>query len=237
MEITTKSPIRKINKENIVQLVYEDLQDRILNNEYAEGEKLPSETQLAGLYAVSRVSIRSALQKLATIGLIDIRVGEGSFVKRMSFPTLMNEVSSVVGKTNMEDKLLEFRYYIERSCIELTVANASDKELEDFLTSWTTAVEALEPDDLEAAAAIDYEFHYTLCKLSQNPLFEMVYSGIKNLFLKSITTNLRKDNATSPAGSRLHFPRHTNLILRLKERDALGAEQLIINMLNYKKAK
>ena len=231
----TKSPIKKITKENIVQQVYEDLQNRILRNEFSPGEKLPSETQLAVLYDVSRVSVRSALQKLATIGLLDIRVGEGSFVKSMSFPTLMNEVSSVMGNTNLDSKLLEFRYYIERSCIELAINNATDKELDDFLADWTASAESLSTDDLATLVTIDYDFHYTLCRLSHNPLFEMVYSCIKDLFLKSISINLTQSKNNIPPGKRFNFARHTKLIQLLKERKASEAEQLFINMIKYKK--
>ncbi len=57
-----------------------DLRGRILRSEWGRGARLPSETNLAGGYQVSRVTVRTALKSLETQGLVDIRHGAGTFV-------------------------------------------------------------------------------------------------------------------------------------------------------------
>lgn len=57
-----------------------DLRARLLAGEWPRGSRLPSETELAASYQVSRVTVRTALKALESQGLVDIRHGAGTFV-------------------------------------------------------------------------------------------------------------------------------------------------------------
>ena len=56
------------------------LQSQIKSGDYAIGARLPSERELAQRYGVSRMTARQSLQALAQEGLINSRVGKGTFV-------------------------------------------------------------------------------------------------------------------------------------------------------------
>ncbi len=58
----------------------EDLRRRLLAHEWQPGERLPSESNLATDYRVSRVTVRTAVKALESQGLVDIRHGVGTFV-------------------------------------------------------------------------------------------------------------------------------------------------------------
>jgi GntR family transcriptional regulator len=62
------------------------LQDGIAEGRYAPGEALPGEEDLAGLFGVSRVTIRAALETLDALGLIERRQGVGTFVRELLRP-------------------------------------------------------------------------------------------------------------------------------------------------------
>ena len=57
-----------------------DMRGRVLAGEWLRGARLPSETELAASYQVSRVTVRTALKSLEAQGLVDIRHGAGTFV-------------------------------------------------------------------------------------------------------------------------------------------------------------
>lgn len=61
--------------------IYEDLKGRIQAGEFAPGQRLPYERELCQHYGVERVTVRKSLDLLAEDGLIDKRMGLGSFVK------------------------------------------------------------------------------------------------------------------------------------------------------------
>jgi GntR family transcriptional regulator len=68
----------------VVELKYQSiaraLRERIAAGEFVAGRHLPSEAELAGAYAASRMTIRKALDHLRTEGLVDSRQGFGWFV-------------------------------------------------------------------------------------------------------------------------------------------------------------
>jgi GntR family transcriptional regulator len=57
------------------------LRERILRGHYPQGTQLPSESGLQGEFAVSRVTIRLALDVLRQAGLVESRQGKGYFVR------------------------------------------------------------------------------------------------------------------------------------------------------------
>jgi len=60
--------------------IAERLRAAVAKGEFSPGDRLPSETELNGLYGVSRTTARSALDRLEQEGLITRRAGRGSIV-------------------------------------------------------------------------------------------------------------------------------------------------------------
>ncbi len=60
--------------------VAQHLRSRIMQGEFSPGARLPSETQIATDYGVSRVTLRTAIKLLESQGLVDVRHGSGTFV-------------------------------------------------------------------------------------------------------------------------------------------------------------
>lgn len=77
----------------MVDQVCEAVKQDILDYVWAEGDRLPPEGELAAYFGVNRLSVRMALQKLSALGLIETRVGEGSFVARFSLQPYFNEIA------------------------------------------------------------------------------------------------------------------------------------------------
>lgn len=59
--------------------IADDLRQRVAAGEFAAGRLLPSESDLSGSYAASRITIRKALELLREEGLVDARQGFGWF--------------------------------------------------------------------------------------------------------------------------------------------------------------
>ncbi|MFZ7825688.1 FadR/GntR family transcriptional regulator [Priestia sp. 40] len=71
-----------IKKTTITEQVMERIASLITSGQLKEGEQLPNERSLAEMYNVSRGRVREALRSLSLIGFIEIRPGEGNFVRR-----------------------------------------------------------------------------------------------------------------------------------------------------------
>ena len=63
-------------------MILDDMKAKILRGEYPVGSKLPSERELSEYYNVSRIPVREALKALSDMGILEIKRGAGTFVKR-----------------------------------------------------------------------------------------------------------------------------------------------------------
>ncbi|MFI6813984.1 GntR family transcriptional regulator [Nonomuraea sp. NPDC050328] len=69
------------SEDSIWRVIASALRADILEGHYAPGSPLPSETQLASRYSVSRPTVRQALKNLVLEGLVTIVRGRGTFVR------------------------------------------------------------------------------------------------------------------------------------------------------------
>jgi len=78
------SPRQAINSPHrgtsLGRQVAQHLRSRIMQGEFTPGARMPSETQIAQEYGVSRVTVRTAVKLLESQGLVDVRHGSGTFV-------------------------------------------------------------------------------------------------------------------------------------------------------------
>lgn len=58
------------------------------------GEKIPAERELAGQFNVSRMTLRQAIQELVDEGILERRVGSGTFVANRKVQERMSGVTS-----------------------------------------------------------------------------------------------------------------------------------------------
>lgn len=64
-------------------MILDDMKAKILRGEYPVGSKLPSERELSEYYNVSRIPVREALKALSDMGILEIKRGAGTFVKKL----------------------------------------------------------------------------------------------------------------------------------------------------------
>jgi GntR family transcriptional regulator len=70
------------------------IMERISDGSLPAGSRLPSEESLVQEYAVSRTTIRAAIQSLIQRGLVEIRRGKGTFV---THPKMTQELTELTG--------------------------------------------------------------------------------------------------------------------------------------------
>lgn len=61
--------------------LYEQILQKIVSGEYAEGARLPSEKELSEAFEASRPTVREALSRLQVDGLVLARQGSGTYVR------------------------------------------------------------------------------------------------------------------------------------------------------------
>ncbi len=214
--------IVKLEKVNYVEKVFSQMDAMISSGEWTEGQKLPSETQLAKEFNVSRIVIREALQRLRVQKKIITRQGLGSFCSNP-----LNSVNTLVTantEVTMEDYLrfLEFRSCIEYTSLAIAVMYRTDDDklrMEDALKKMS---ECRASGDDTMYTEYDYCFHFALICATHNPMLIQAYSANKELILSCLLPS----NAMN--GSKEYSSKfHESLYQLVKEQRPTEAQQLM----------
>ncbi len=82
------------------RLIAEQIRRQLESGDLASGAMLPSESELSESFAVSRVTIRRALEQLRVSGLVDSRQGLGWFVTPQPFHQQLGQLSTLQEQLN-----------------------------------------------------------------------------------------------------------------------------------------
>lgn len=224
--------IEKLEKMNVTNEVMGDLIDQIISNEIAAGEKFPSENEMADKFGVSRLTVRAALQKMETLGLIDIKVGKGSYVKERNFPNIMESHSDLLSQyKGLYPHVKEIRITIEQACVEHAIDRATDEDIEELNVLADKLMTAALENDLALFNKIDYDFHYKICQISKNPLYEMVYATLKGLIYQVSALHVNYMIENMDDGLIKAAKIHKNLVDLIVARDKKSAVKNVANLL------
>ena len=128
--------LKSIKKVNMTQQVMEQFKQQILNGSWRVGERIPSENELAQTLGVSRSTIRQALRSLSDYGLLEIRLGSGSYVKKPESGEVMKAILPTVyfQKEDMREAL-DFCCIFEDGIAEMAAAKATEEEIAQLYRS------------------------------------------------------------------------------------------------------
>ncbi|MDI3508196.1 MAG: GntR family transcriptional regulator, transcriptional repressor for pyruvate dehydrogenase complex [Clostridiales bacterium] len=217
--------IQPIKKSNVSEQVYEQLKRQLLNGEWKQGDKIPSENELAEAFNVSRVTVRHAIQKLTALGLIETRVGEGSFVKEVKPGVYMNAIIPLayLGE-NSTLEVLEFRYVIESESVGLAAERATQEDIAELKEILKNMEEVKEDTKLFSEA--DLRFHFKIAQITKNSLIIETYN-ILNDVLKTAMTDIVKR-----LGFKLGIYYHTKLVEAIEHHDSEQAKKIMKEHVN-----
>jgi GntR family transcriptional repressor for pyruvate dehydrogenase complex len=212
--------IQPIKKANISEQVFEQLKQQLLLGEWKQGEKIPSENELAAAFGVSRVTVRQALQKLTVLGLIETRLGEGSFVKEVKLGVHMNTLipMAYLGEQSLFE-VLEFRQVVEVKTAELAAKRATEQDIEELQRIYQQMVEY--KDDSRKFSEADLDFHLKIAEITNNSLIIETQNIIKDVL--SVTMQRIVSERGNTGG--LHY--HKMLLEAIREHDSEKAREIM----------
>lgn len=161
----------KINHSKITVQIIQYCKDNINSGLWKVGEKIPSENQLSDMLGVSRSSIRSAIQYLTGLGVLETRHGKGTYL----LDNQVDENTGSDGKITSEDckdiqKVLEFRRIVETEACYLATNNVSENLLGELKECLKIMMD--NEGKRDAFVAGDMRFHAMICCASDNPILE-----------------------------------------------------------------
>lgn len=185
-----EASLGKINRQTVSDQAYDIIVKKIAGGDWKKGEKIPSEIELAQELGISRVTLKMALQKLNTLGIIETRVGEGSFVRDFSFHSFLSELLRSNLITDNSNEINQFRVMIEYCVLRLAILNPiEESKINALEIAFGRMKQAMETEDENAFHKAHYRFHYTICEMANNKLFVQLYDSLRDLFFDIYKAN------------------------------------------------
>jgi GntR family transcriptional repressor for pyruvate dehydrogenase complex len=215
-----KTALRRVKRQSVTSQVFEQLKAQVLRRVWLPGSKLPSENLLAQQLGVSRVSVRQGLQRLVSLGLLETRHGEGTFVCEYDAGTSMNALLPmlVLSPTDVFD-VLEYRRIMEKGTVALVAEKATDEDIAELKRSYAVMVER--QFDISGFAHADLEFHLALARASGNPIIMKTTSIIRD------TLGVSMENIVRRLGTRDGLYYHREIIEAIEAHDTRLAESIM----------
>lgn len=200
------------------KMLSETIADEILSmitveKRFQEGDKLPNENQLSRELHVSRTTLREAVRVLVTNGVLEIRRGKGTFVRRQEEASVLDELTFV--KVDIKD-LFEMRLIFEPENAYYAAKRATDQELARIFEYGKKVEEKLlrREDRTEEEQA----FHMAIAKATHNEFMNKLFPIILQAINKGVILLQKNDKL-----SQMNLNDHRMIMDFLRQRNAEGA--------------
>lgn len=160
--------------------VLEKIQEKIFSGEWKPGQKIMSETKLSEELGVSRVSVREAIEKLATLNIVSKKQGGGTFVNELGPSVYLNSLLPmlILDRDNYMD-ILEFRLITEPESARLCAQRCSEALIGELESSYEKMKSY--QNDMKKFTEEDLKFHTKISEGTQNSLIIKVNELLRSV--------------------------------------------------------
>ena len=182
---------KPIKPRKIYEQIVEQIKAMITEGNLKPGDILPSEREMSDRLKVSRASVREALSALHLMGLVEIKSGEGTFIKQTSIDSIIEPLALVLlMERDTVIEILEVRKGLEVEAAGLAALRRDEEDL----AKMREALDEMkrDVDQSEIGEKADWKFHYTVAQASQNILLTRLMNTVSDTIENTMHTSRQK---------------------------------------------
>lgn len=214
-----------------VTAVVDILGYRIAAGQYAEGETLPIEQELADSLQVGRNALREAVKVLSGKGLIRTAPRSGTRVRpredwNMLDPDVLKwHADPDIASAQFMLDLVEMRDIVEPRAAELAATRATREDVAHILSAYEAMADPRADEQQRITA--DINFHSAILKASHN----QVLTHFRHAVAAYLIAHSRLGRQVSSSAANDDLERHHQIALAIATGKAGNARQLTVEML------
>ncbi len=179
MEQVFEPVFRQSLSDDIAQRITQHIQ----TGQYQRGARLPAMSAMARQFGVGSPTLREALKKLETVGVVEIRHGSGVYVGRSPDSLLItNPILDAPPSKKLLIDLIEARIPIELETASLAAKHATGEHLEEMNRLLTLAGRSF--GDAELLNQVNLSFHRQIALASGNLVMHQILDVLASLFCR-----------------------------------------------------
>jgi GntR family transcriptional repressor for pyruvate dehydrogenase complex len=216
-----------IIRVNIKKQALEQLKQYIGSGTVQVGQRLPSERELAEQLGIARTSVREALKVLESIGLVESRIGDGTYITAQIGATIGRTVGLGLmswGGTIME--VMQARAMIEGETARVAAEQATVDDLRGLADLLAQMENAATVHDYLAA---DMNFHRRIGQATQNTIVAYIINNLIDLLEEAMRESHGVDLPTMSEGNATH----REIYVALQARNPVAANEAMRRHLQF----
>lgn len=227
----------KVTSDKVSDLLVNRLQTMIKTQQLQAGMRLPSERTLAAELQVSRASVREALQKLNSRGLLSTRPGGGSYLCKPLTPWADQRLNDPVKAAMVDDPsyqsdILEARQTLEAGTAWYAALRATEEDKQRLQYCYDALCELQLNGDAGLIARADARFHLMIAEASHNAVLLETMRGLFDLLHSSVLQS-RQQMFTCDDIVRHLSGQHQQLLEAILRGDAAAARDAAMTHLSF----
>jgi DNA-binding FadR family transcriptional regulator len=177
-------PLSTARRTGLVDQVIDQLRQSVASGEWPVGQRIPNETVLVEALGVGRNTVREAVRALAHAGILEVRQGDGTYVRATS------EVSGALRRLYGAElrEVLEVRRGLEVEGARLAAARHTDADVAELRELLARRDACLDSGDIDDFARADADFHLAVVRSSHNATLTELYRGLVEAVTASVAT-------------------------------------------------
>lgn len=211
--------VTPLSRTTLTTAAFEQLISNVVNGIWKTGERLPPERDLCRQLGIARTSLREALKAMELVGMLNSKVGDGTFVCPRSEFLSRPMIWALMGieKAELHD-VMEARIIMEESSAALAAERATDAQIEEINKAVQAMRDAIARD--EPVLEADMQFHLSISNAAGNPLLTNSLVMLRN----SIRQGMLYKHLL-PGISPKIVKAHAAIYNAIKRRNAAGAKR------------
>jgi DNA-binding FadR family transcriptional regulator len=182
-------PLATTHRRGLVDQVISQLREAVRQGEWPIGERIPTEPELAASLGVGRNTVREAVRALSHSGLLEVRQGDGTYVRATS------EVSGAIRRLCGDElrEVLQVRRLLEVEGARLAATARTDGELARLHDLHDRRDAAQRESRFDDFVRIDAEFHLAVVACAHNALLTELYRGLTEVITASVAATTHEE--------------------------------------------
>lgn len=204
-------------------VVIERLTQAIVDGRLKPGDRLPSESQIAATFGISKPIAREALRELAAMGVIQVQQGKVGRIRAIDSGPLARFFRFAVGRTEQGlHDAVELRRMLEPQIARLAAQRRTDTDittLREILAAMEAAL-----GDIPRWIVADLAFHAHIAAMAHNALVALQMQGLEPV-VREMMVRFNDRAARQHADWRETYKRHVRVAEAIEAGNADAAER------------
>jgi len=223
-----------VKSKRLFEEIAEQIQQLITGGELKPGDKLLSERELADRLQVSRVSVREAIRSLEMLGFIEIRHGEGTFIRDTNADEVIRPLAVFLAmERNSLLDMFEVRRIFETATSALAAERATDDEVDHIGMLLEKMKDKIRQGDSEGGEAYDAAYHYAVAEATHNSLLIKLLRTVHEEWSKAVSAGSQQLLGDSEENAQRIINQHTRVYEAIKAHDPDTASQAMLEHVTF----